>query len=418
MHSTAKQLDLDDSLSHLRSEFYLPEENGVEEVYFVGNSLGLMPRRVQSHLEIELDRWKSLGVRGHFSGETQWVAYHELLAPPMANIVGGLVDEVVMMNGLTVNLHLMLSTFFRPKKDRFKILMEYHAFPSDQYAVDSHVQWHGLQPDEAVIRLAPPDGQQLLSTDRIVETIEQNSNSLALVLLPGIQYYTGQVFDMAAITEAAHRFDIPVGFDLAHAAGNIELQLHDWDVDFAVWCTYKYLNSGPGSIAGCFVHRRHATNLELGRLAGWWGHDQATRFQMGGQFQPIPKADGWQLSNPPILSLAAIRASLEIFEQAGWMGPLRRKSVQMQQYFRECLTKTLGDQVQVIAPAEDSGCQSSLEINLGRIEGKRVYEQLEAKGVRTDWREPRVIRAAPVPLYNTFSEIAMFVAVLDDCLNG
>lgn len=413
----AKKLDEVDPLRDLRSQFHLPSDSGVEDVYFVGNSLGLMPRRVADYLSEELENWRSLAVRGHFVGDRPWVSYHELLAQPMAELVGGQVDEVVTMNTLTVNLHLMMATFYRPDSSRYKILIEDHAFPSDHYAVESQIRWHGLNPQDAMVLVRPDPGQQLLSTERICATIEEHAESLALVMLPGVQYYTGQVLDMPAITKAAHRFGIAVGFDLAHAAGNIPMQLHDWDVDFAAWCTYKYLNSGPGSLAGCFVHQRHATNTDLNRLSGWWGHDKESRYQMENEFIPIPTAEGWQLSNPPILSLAAIRASLDVFEEAGGMLPLREKSRKMHDFFRSCLKSVLGDRVDVIAPAEQSGCQLSLEVKLSGIEGETVYKRLESKGIRTDWREPNVIRAAPTPLYNTYEEVWKFVSALEECLN-
>ena len=378
----ARRLDAADPLKEMRNQFHIPTHEvggrSEEDVYFVGNSLGLMPRRVDEYLQVELEKWKSLGVRGHFEGEQPWVSYHELLAQPMANLVGAKVDEVITKNTLTVNLHLMMATFYRPtnngKRTKNKILIEDHAFPSDQNAVESQVKWHGLDPVETIIRVAPNEGEQLVSTEKIVAVIEQHSASLALVLLPGVQYYTGQVFDMKAITRAAKQFDIVVGFDLAHAAGNIPLELHDWDVDFAAWCTYKYLNSGAGSMAGCFIHERHASNQELNRLAGWWGHDKSTRFLMDG------------------------------------------KSVAMNRFFRDCLSAKLGDRVQAITPLEQSGCQLSLEVNFGGVDGKAIYEQLEARGIRTDWREPNVIRAAPVPLYNSFEEIWKFVETLDKCL--
>lgn len=418
----AKRLDLADPLKEMRSQFHIPThtvgDRSEEDVYFVGNSLGLMPRRVDEYLMAELEKWKTLGVRGHFEGDHPWVSYHELLAQPMANIVGGHVDEVVTMNTLTVNLHLMMATFYRPTKTRHQILIEDHAFPSDQNAVESQVKWHGLDPEQSIIRVTPDVGEQLISTDKICSTIEKHSDSLSLVLLPGVQYYTGQVFDMGTITRTAHKFDIVVGFDLAHAAGNIPLQLHDWDVDFAAWCSYKYLNSGAGSMAGCFIHQRHAVNRQLDRLSGWWGHDKSTRFQMDGKFNPIPTAEGWQLSNPPILSLAAIRASMDVFESVGDFSLLRDKSIVMNQFFRDSLDSQLGGRVKPIAPLEHSGCQLSLEVNFEGAVGKEVYEQLESRGIRTDWREPNVIRAAPVPLYNSYHEIWKFVVTLEECLQS
>lgn len=415
---SARELDQQDELREYRNEFLIPHVDGKSDVYLVGNSLGLLPRRTKGFVQKELDHWAELGVRGHFSGEHPWVAYHEFLTEPMAQIVGGQPDEVITMNTLTVNLHLMMATFYRPRSSnksgkaaRNKILIEQHAFPSDKNAVESQIRLHGNSPEECLIEIAPDDGE-ILSTDKILETIEANKGSLALILLPGVQYYTGQVFEMEKITEFAHGHDIIVGFDLAHAAGNVELSLHDWGVDFACWCTYKYLNSGPGSIAGCFIHQRHAGDSSLDRLAGWWGHDKKSRFEMSGEFDAIPTAEGWQLSNPPILSLAAIRASLEVFSEAGGMARLNQKSKRQGDFFRACLAERLGDKVNVICPAVHSGCQLSLEVKLGGIDGKDVHEKLESKGVRTDWREPNVIRAAPTPLYNTFEDIWNFVELL------
>lgn len=412
----AKQLDANDPLASFRDQFFIPHENGNPDVYFVGNSLGLLPRSTESHIKLELDRWSSLGVRGHFTDNTNWMGYHELLTETMADLVGANPVEVVTMNTLTVNLHLMMATFYQPTDSRKKILIEGHAFPSDKNAVESQIRLHGYSPIDSLIELRPDEGE-IFSTRHICETILQNRDTLAMILLPGVQYYTGQVFDIETITKVAREFDIPIGFDLAHAAGNIEMRLHDWAPDFACWCTYKYMNSGPGSVAGCFVHERHATNTKLDRLAGWWGHDKATRFKMAGDFAAIPTAEGWQLSNPPILSLAAIRASLDVFKSAGGMGELNKKSKLQSQFFRDCLTQTLGDRVSPISPADISGCQLSLEVNLEGVAGKSVHDALESNGIRTDWREPNVIRAAPTPLYNTFEEIWRFVQELSQILN-
>lgn len=413
--AAARALDQADSLARFRDDFCLPQEFEDPDIYFVGNSLGLMPRRTRDYVTEELDRWSDLGVRGHFSGPRPWMPYHEFLTPTMAQLVGGLETEVVTMNSLTVNLHLMMATFYRPTDPRHKILIEAHAFPSDKNAVESQIRLHGFDPNDALIEVSPDDGA-LISTEHACQQIERYADSLALVLLPGVQYYSGQVFDMREITAAAHRHGIKVGFDLAHAAGNIELELHNWEVDFACWCTYKYLNSGPGSVAGCFIHERHATNTELNRLAGWWGHDKKSRFEMSGDFVPIPTAEGWQLSNPPILSLAAIRASLEIFAAAGGMRPLREKAKRQGQFFRDCLRAKLGDQVATLADQSVSGCQLSLEVRLAGVDGRTIHEQLESRGFRTDWREPNVIRAAPTPLYNTFEEIWQFVDTLNNLL--
>ena len=413
---SARRLDEVDPLRGFRDEFHIPHVNGKSDLYFVGNSLGLVTKRTASFVQAELERWAEMGVRGHFTGDPNWMAYHECLAQPMAAIVGGQTNEVITMNTLTVNLHLMMATFYRPTDARNKILIEQHAFPSDKNAVESQIRLHGYSPEESLIEVAPSDGE-LLSTESICDSIKLHRETLALVLLPGVQYYTGQVLDIKTITEFAHEQGVTIGWDLAHAAGNIELHLHDWNADFACWCSYKYLNSGPGSLAGCFVHEQHATNTELNRLAGWWGHDKRTRFQMSGEFEAIATAEGWQLSNPPILSLAAIRASLEVFREAGGMSKLNEKSNRQSEFFRACLASKLSGQVQPIAPPEASGCQLSLEVKLDGVDGKSVHEQLESNGIRTDWREPNVIRAAPTPLYNTFEEIWRFVDLLSESLN-
>ena len=411
----AKELDKSDPLVRMRDEFVFPCVDARRDLYFVGNSLGLQPTRTESMVLEELEKWGDLGVRGHFEGERPWLSYHEILTEPMSKLVGGQTNEVVVMNTLTVNLHLMMCTFYRPTQTRNKILLEQHAFPSDKNAVESQIRLHGFDAKDCLIEVEPDSSQQF-SLETIATTIEDNRDSLALILLPGVQYYTGQVLEMESIVKIAHEHDIVVGFDLAHAAGNVEMQLHDWDVDFACWCSYKYLNSGPGSMAGCFIHERHATNTKLDRLAGWWGHDKASRFEMSGDFAAIATAEGWQLSNPPILSLAAIRASLEVFEQAGGMGPLVEKSQKQGAFFRDCLDLQLGDRVHVITDAKSSGCQLSLEIQLDGVDGKTIHEELETRGVRTDWREPNVIRAAPTPLYNTYEEIWEFVSLLQNCL--
>ncbi len=414
----ARKFDQDDSLASFRDCFFIPDHNGQPDLYFVGNSLGLQPKATSDYIAAELQAWQRLGVRGHFedshheslpaSTAGQWLDYHQRLTETMADLVGGQANEVIVMNTLTVNLHLMMATFYRPAKKRNKILIEAHAFPSDKNAVESQFALHGCKSSDCLIEIQPDQGQ-LFSTDAICDAIREHRDSLAMILLPGVQYYTGQVLNMQTIAAVANELEIPIGFDLAHAAGNVAMQLHDWNVDFACWCTYKYLNSGPGSIAGCFVHQRHATNTDLPRLAGWWGHDRDSRFQMTGDFNPIATAEGWQLSNPPILSAAAVRASLQVFADAGGMKPLVEKSKLQHRFFRDCLNEMLGDQVSVIAPEDCSGCQLSLEVKLDGIPGKQIYQRLEASGVRTDWREPNVIRAAPTPLYNTFEEIWTFV---------
>lgn len=410
--SQARDLDAADPLREFRNQFYIPRtEDGREQVYLVGNSLGLQPKLTAEYLTEELEAWRTLGVRGHFSGSHPWMPYHEFLTEPMARIVGGLPTEVVVMNSLTANLHLMLATFFRPAGRRNKILIESGAFPSDHIAVASHLRWHQLDPHEHLLLGSPRPGETCLSMDHWCELIERHREELAVILLPGVQYYTGQVFDLARLTQLAQAHGIIIGFDLAHAAGNLELKLHEWNVDFAVWCTYKYLNSGPGSVGGCFVHERHAVDTGMVRLAGWWGHDKSTRFLMRPEFQPIPTAEGWQLSNPPILSLAAIRASLEIFERAGGMPKLVAKSRQLTGWFARQVEEKLGDSLEILTPAE-RGCQLSLRSRDPRLPGKAVKQQLDAAGFETDWREPDVIRAAPVPLYNRFSDVAAFVEQL------
>ena len=404
----ARKFDAADCLAPMRDQFCLPGDQQNPEIYFVGNSLGLMPRITPEFVQREMEQWRTLGVRGHFEGPFPWMPYHEFVAEEMAKLVGALAHEVVVMNGLTVNLHLMMACFFEPEKRRTKIMIERHAFPSDSYAVSSRLQMSGLDPEEHLIVLEPDEGE-LFSAARVCATIRKHADTLAMVVLPGVQYYTGQVFAMKEITATAREHNVVVGLDLAHAVGNVELALHDWDVDFAVWCTYKYLNSGPGAVAGCFIHERHSQNTELARLAGWWGQDKATRFEMKDPFRPIPTAEGWQLSNPPILAMAAVRASMEVFRTAGGMAPLREKSVKLTGLFTELIEDRLGDKVNIITPLEEAqrGCQLSLEIGAG--DGQSVYHALEKSGVRTDWREPNVIRAAPVPLYNSFEDVWQFV---------
>ncbi len=411
----AVALDRDDPLGRFRDEFHVPRsEEGEEEIYFVGNSLGLLPRRTPGYVDEELEKWKRLAVKAHFDGQNPWLPYHELLAEPMARLVGASATEVVTMNSLTANLHLMMTSFYRPTRERHRILLEDRAFPSDDYAVESQTVVHGFDPAEALVRLRP-DGHKgpTIDTAEIARILESEGESIALVLLPGVQYYTGQAFEIGEITRLAHAKGCVVGFDLAHAAGNLVLRLHDWNVDFAVWCTYKYLNSGPGSVGGCFVHERHGLRQDLPRLAGWWGHDKKSRFRMEPGFRPIPGAEGWQLSNPPILSLAAIRASLAVFMEAGEMEPLREKSVRLTGYLEWRLRRDLGDSVEILTPADPGrrGCQLSLRVKSSGS-GRAVFDKLEASGVTCDWREPDVIRVAPVPLYNRYEEVHRFVEIL------
>ncbi len=401
----AKRLDERDSLSHFRERFALPARQGESVLYFNGNSLGLMPKAAQERVADELHDWATLAVDAHFEGKTPWFSYHEVFREPGARLVGALPGEVVMMNGLTVNLHLMMATFFRPAAGRDKVLIEDGAFPSDTYAAQTQLAIHGIDPSQGLIRVAPRSGEALLRTEDLVDLIERRGSEIAVVLLPGVQYYTGQLLDIAAVTEAARRQGCVAGWDLAHAAGNIPLKLHDWNVDFAAWCSYKYLNAGPGAIAGCFVHERHGRNRRLVRMGGWWGNDPATRFRMHEQADFVPRegADGWQVSNPPILAMAPLRASLAIFDEAG-MESLRRKSVVLTGYLLWLLDRAGQKRFEVITPrsADERGCQLSLRI-LDRP--AETLEALEANGVVCDFRPPDVVRIAPVPLYNTFHEV-------------
>ena len=409
----ACELDDHDPLRSFRSLFHLPQTAGDDDVYFVGNSLGLQPQSAAASLQQVLDQWRRLAVHGHFDGDPAWLDLPAQLSKQMCPIVGATAAEVVVMNTLSVNLHCMLATFYQPTNRRNEILIEAHAFPSDHQVVASHLQLRN-QPPEA-LQLLPVDKETgLLRTEDILEAIVQRRDSLAMVLLPGVQYYSGQVLDMQAITKVARENDVVIGFDLAHAVGNIPLELHAWAPDFACWCTYKYLNGGPGALGGCFIAERHATNTSLPRLAGWWGHERASRFQMRPEFQPEKNALGWQLSNPPILSMATLPASLQIFEQAGGMVPLREKSLGLTAYLRQLLEAICGDAVQVLTPDIPSqhGCQLSLEVRGGSGVGQAVFEYLRYQHVHTDWRFPNVIRAAPVPLYNSYEDVWRFVQTM------
>lgn len=407
----AQQLDEQDALKEFRNKFYIPKgPNGKEAIYFCGNSLGLQPKTVRDYIEQELEDWAELGVEGHFKARTPWMPYHEYLTEQMAEVVGAIPLEVVVMNSLTVNLHLLMVSFYRPTSKRYKIVIEKGAFPSDQYAVKSQIKFHGLNVSDALIELSPREGEFCLRTEDIERTLQENAESVALILLGGVNYYTGQAFDFKHITKIGHEIGAIVAFDLAHAAGNLELKLHEWGVDFAVWCCYKYLNAGPGAVGAAFVHERHAREFELPRFAGWWGHNKATRFLMPPEFEPIAGAEGWQLSNPPIFQMAALRASLEIFHQAS-MKALRQKSIMLTGYLEFLLNQLIGEKLEIITPnnPDERGCQLSLRV---RSKNRRILEDLIANGVTVDWREPDVIRVAPVPLYNTFSEIFEFSQIL------
>ncbi|HTF18628.1 MAG TPA: kynureninase [Chryseolinea sp.] len=408
----ARQLDRADPLRSYRAAFKIPKIAGKNVIYLTGNSLGLQPRLAEKYLQQELHDWATLGVEGHFHARRPWLHYHRFTKKALARLTGAKASEVVAMNQLTVNLHLMLATFFQPKASRYKIIAEAGAFSSDQYALESQLRWHGLDPKEALIELAPRTGEFTLRTADILDVIHANRDTLALVLLGGVQYYTGQFFDIKSITRAAHNAGAIAGFDLAHAIGNVPLTLHRDEVDFAVWCSYKYLNSGPGALAGAFVHEKHGRNAELPRLAGWWGHDEQERFQMKKGFIPMPGADGWQVSNVPIFQAASHLAALELFDQAG-MHSLRRKSKQLTG-FLEFLLQQIdpgGRCYNIITPAdvESRGCQLSIYMNR---HGKKISDALLREGIITDWREPSVIRAAPVPFYNTFEDVYVFATVL------
>jgi kynureninase len=410
----AKQLDAEDPLRGFREKFHLPlGKGGSSLIYFAGNSLGLMPKSARKIVDQELDDWARLGVDAHLDAKTPWYTYHEPLHEPTARIVGAKPVEVICMNSLTANLHLMMATFYRPTKSRFKILMEDPAFPSDTYAIKTQIRHHGLDPKEALVLASPRKSEFSVRTEDVVDLIEKNRDSFAVVWIAGVNFFTGQLFDMRAITKAAQKHGITVGFDLAHAVGNVPLSMHDWNVDFAVWCSYKYLNAGPGAIGGAYLHERHATNTKLPRLAGWFGNDPNTRFQMQlePEFIPVASADAWQVSNPPIFSMAPLLASLSIFDAAGGMNPLREKSVKLTGYLEFLLSTAGSKRYSVITPSDSNarGCQLSI---LAHEHPKELFKELQAAGVKCDFREPNVIRVAPTPLYNTFHEVWRFAETL------
>jgi kynureninase len=410
----ALQLDAEDPLRQFREKFHLPlGKDGKPLIYFAGNSLGLMPKSARQIVEEELDNWAKLGVDAHHATGTPWYSYHEAVREPIARLIGAEPLEVVCMNSLTVNLHLMMATFYRPTKLRFKILMEEPAFPSDTYAIKTQIVHHGIDPKEALILARPRKGEFPIRTEDIVDLIEKNADQLAVVMFGGINFFTGQLFDIERISAAARRHGIIAGFDLAHAIGTVPLALHDWNVDFAVWCSYKYLNAGPGAVAGAFVHERHATNTKLPRLAGWFGNDPNTRFRLHlePEFVPVPSADGWQISNPPIFSMAPLRASLVIFDEAGGMEPLRAKSARLTSYLEFLLNQNASKRFTVITPnsPNERGCQLSV---LAHEHPGELHKELVAAGVKCDFREPNVIRVAPTPLYNTFHEVWRLAQIL------
>ena len=413
----ALRLDKEDPLSERRDLFHIPRrDDGTPRIYFCGNSLGLQPRSARGYLEKDLDAWEQLAVDAHFKATSPWFSYHELFREAGGRLVGARPGEVVMMNGLTVNLHLMMATFYRPTRERHAILIEQDAFPSDHYAVMSQIRHHGHDTATSLILAGPKPGESKIYVEAIEETLAARGKEIALVLLPGVQYLTGQVFDLGRITEAARRQGCRVGVDLAHAAGNVTLALHEWGIDFAVWCSYKYLNGGPGAIGGCFIHERNGRDRSLPRLAGWWGNDPKTRFEMRREFVPQAEAGGWQVGNPPIFSMAPLRASLEIFDDVG-MTRLRAKSIRLTDYLQGLIDTLPKGSIEVITPRDiaERGCQLSLRV---RTPAKNLLAALTAEGVVCDFREPDVIRIAPVPLYNTFHEVWRFVHILDRAIGG
>lgn len=417
--SYAQSLDENDPLKEFRSRFFIPQHGNKDCIYFTGNSLGLQPKTVKDYIQQELDDWAALGVEGHFQAKNPWMPYHEIFPEQLSKIIGCLPHEVVVMNQLTVNLHLLMVSFYRPTSQRYKIICEAKAFPSDQYALESQVIYHGYKPEQAIIEVYPRTGEHTIRTEDIISTIQKHGDTVALVMFGGVNYYTGQLFDINTITKAAHAVGAVAGFDLAHAAGNVELRMHDWNADFACWCSYKYLNSGPGGVSGVYIHERHTKNTSLQnmpRFAGWWGHDKQNRFKMEKGFKAIPTAEGWQLSNAPVLSMAAHKASLDIFDEAG-MQALTTKARQLSSYLHFILDEinknSKEEIIEVITPAneQERGCQVSM---LTKKDGRKIFDHLTDNGVIADWREPDVIRIAPVPLYNTFEDVYRFGEILSE----
>jgi len=410
----ALQADAADELNRFRSQFLFPQHGGREVVYFTGNSLGLQPATTKEYILRELEDWHTHGVEGHFNARNPWLSYHEMFAKPLAELTGAKEKEVVAMGSLTGNLHLLLVSFYRPTKNRYRIICEKKAFPSDTYALRSQARFHGFDYHDAVIEIAPRDGEYLISEEDVLSTIEKYKDSVAVVMIGGVNYFTGQVFDMQKITAAAHHAGAFCGWDLAHGIGNIELKLHEWDVDFAAWCSYKYLNSGPGSVAGLFVHEKHLGQSDIPRFEGWWGTDPATRFLMGDTFEAMDSAGAWQLSNAPVLSMAAHKASLDLFTEAGFE-KLRAKSRKLTAYLEfvvnEIKKEKGTDSIQIITPVDEKyrGAQLSL-IFPGK--GKELFHALTDNGVIADWREPNAVRVAPVPLYNSFEDAYRFGEIL------
>jgi len=411
----AKQLDQEDPISYLRNEFHIPrDKEGKEWLYFTGNSLGLQPKITSKYIEQELDDWANFGVEGHFEAKNPWLSYHELLTDTMAKVVGAKPVEVVVMNTLTTNLHLLMVSFYQPSKTKYKIIIESDAFPSDRYAVQSQLSFHGFDPEEALIEWKPKEGKELLELEDLKSILDSQGDEVALLLIGGVNYYTGQYLDIKKIAELGHAKKCMVGIDLAHGAGNIQPNLHDSSIDFAAWCTYKYLNSGPGSLSGLFVHEKHAQRKDLPRFAGWWNHNKETRFNMRQPFDVMSGAEGWQLSNPPILSMAAIKASLDIFEKVG-MDALVKKSKKLTGFFEYLVNEIASDTIKIITPTNpnERGCQLSLQV---KNADKNLHKKLTENNIITDWREPDVIRCAPVPMYTSFEDVYHMVTILESLL--
>ena len=414
----AREMDQQDPLGNMRNEYLFPQHNGRDVLYFCGNSLGLQPKGAAASVKQELDDWAEFGVEGHFDAKRPWYAYHEFFADSLARIVGASPSEVVAMNGLTTNIHIMMTSFYRPDGNRRKILCEAKAFPSDQYALDTQARIHGFDPSDVIVEVGPREGEHLVRHEDVLAKINELGDELALVMMGGVNYYSGQLFDIQGITSTAHAAGALVCFDLAHAVGNIDLKLHDWDVDVAMWCSYKYMNSGPGSVAGVFVHERHAKNTDLLRFGGWWGHDKVERFKMEPEFRPMPTAEGWQLSNAPVFSMAVHRAALDLFDKTS-MAELRAKSEKLTGYFEFVVDQVSeaneGMSFEIITPREPEqrGCQISI---LAHGAGRELYDKLIADGVIVDFREPNVIRCAPVPMYNSFMDVYGFGKALQKAL--
>lgn len=417
----ALQLDAQDQLKDLRNEFIIPQHHGKDAIYLCGNSLGLQPKAAVVLMNEQMQGWASKGVEGWFDGDDPWLAYHQPLKSTLGDILGAGKHELTVMNSLTVNLHLLMVSFYQPINKKYKILMEGGAFPSDQYAIESQVRFRGYEPDDAIIEVFPREGEYTLRTEDIIKAINDNANELALVLFAGINYYTGQFFDMEAITKAAHAADVYAGFDLAHAAGNVPLQLHNWDVDFACWCSYKYMNSGPGGISGIFVHQKHFDNTSFNRFAGWWGNRKDTQFKMAKGFEPEQGAEGWQVSTSPILLMAVHKAALGVYKQAGGIIPLRKKALSLTAYLEyviEQINQNQGDEIfKIITPKDTQARGSQLSI-ICKANGKAMFNYLTENGVIGDWREPNVIRLSPVPLYNTFADVYQTGLLLAESLKA